>query len=140
VARNVIREDMADISVSIEGQPYGDSWNEAEGGNLSADSQKARAGGMGHEESAGGPASRGDLTVRIEFTDIVATWHPAFEEAVINSASIKVGLAWLGKNRIPLGTSTTRRGTVKEANLPDMGGGASVALYELVVDCDELAV
>lgn len=134
-----IREDMADIRVTLNGLPYGDSWKEAEGGNLEADASKARAGGMGREVSAGGPASRSDLTVRTNMSDVVATWHPSFEDAVGNG-DVRVSVNWLGKNRVPLGTSTTRRGTLKAANLPDVGGGAEVGMYEIVVDCDELAV
>lgn len=133
-----IREDQADIRVSLDGVPYGDSWKEAEGGNLEADSQKARPGGMGRESSAGGPSSRGDLTVRIPFTDVVATWHPTFENGV-GWIPVRVTLAWLNPDRTPTGTTSTRRGTLKAANLPDMGGGAAVSSYEIVVDCDELA-
>lgn len=133
-----IREDMADIRVSLNGQPFGDSWKEAEGGNLEADASKARPGGMGREVSAGGPASRGDLTVRTNMTDVTATWVPTFENQVGNG-EVKVSLFWLGRDRVPLGTSTTRRGTLKACNPPDMGGGAAVGMFEIVVDCDELA-
>lgn len=133
-----IREDQADIRVSLEGVPYGDSWKEAEGGNLEADSAKARPGGMGREVSAGGPASRSDLTVRTNMSDVVATWHPTFE-AGVGWQPVRVTLAWLNPDRTPTGATTTKRGTLKAANLPDMGGGADVALYEIVVDCDELA-
>lgn len=133
-----IREDQADIRVSLNGIPFGDSWKEAEGGNLEADDAKARPGGMGREVSAGGPASRADLTVRTNMTDVVATWHPTFE-AAIGFGDVRVTLAWLNPDRSPNGVTTTRRGTLKSANLPDMGGGADVAMYEVVVSCDELA-
>ena len=133
-----IREDQADIRVSLNGTPFGDSWNEAEGGNLEADSAKARAGGMGREVSAGGPASRGDLTVRINHSDVVATWLPVFE-SFVGWGPIRVTLAWLNPDRTPTGTTTTRRGTLKAVNTPDMGGGADVSQFEIVVDCDELA-
>jgi hypothetical protein len=133
-----IREDQAFISVSVEGVPYGGSWTEAEGGNLEADDAKTRPGGMGREVSAGGPASRDDLTVRIQMSDIVALWHPHFEN-LTGWGRVKVGLAWLGPNRVPLGTGITRVGTVKAPNLPDMGGGSDVGMYELVVSCDEQA-
>lgn len=133
-----IREDQAFISVSVEGVPYGGSWTEAEGGNLEADDAKTRPGGMGREVSAGGPASRDDLTVRIQMSDIVATWHPHFEN-VCGWGRVKVGVSWLGPNRVPYGTGITRVGVVKATNLPDMGGGSDVGLYELVVSCDEQA-
>lgn len=141
----IIREDMADISVSVDLNgtgawvPYGESWNEAEGGNLEADTAKARGGGMGDETDVGGPASRDDLTVRINMSDIVALWHVDFENGC-GVARAKVGLSWLGPNKVPLGTGTTRVGTIKAPNLPDMGGGSDVAMYELVIGMDQSAV
>jgi hypothetical protein len=131
-----IREDMASISVSVEGVPYGGSWAEAEGGNLEADDAKARPGGMGFEVSAGGPASRDDLTVRTHMTDATAPWIPTLEDLVGNGA-VRVGIAWMGTNRSPLGSGLTKRGTLKAVNVPDMGSGADVGMLELVVSCDE---
>lgn len=136
--RSIIREDQADIHVTVDGKAYGDSWNTAAGGNLEADAQKARAGGMGQEVSVGGPASRQDLTIGINMSDIVATWHPELENKV-GHGEVKVSLAWLNQERVPTGVVSTRKGTLQAANLPDMGTGASVARYELVIDCDEQA-
>jgi hypothetical protein len=136
--RSIIREDQADIRVSIDGKSYGDSWNSAQGGNLDADSQKARAGGMGKEMSVGGPASRGDLTVGINMSDIVAGWHPELESKV-GHGEVTVSLHWLDQEGNHTGAVTTRKGVVDQANLPDMGTGNAVAQYELVVDCDEQA-
>jgi hypothetical protein len=133
-----IREDQADIRVKIAGKTYGDSWKQAAGGNLEADSQKTRPGGMGKEVSVGGPASRGDLTVEIQMSDIVATWHPEIESKIGND-DVHVSLAWLGPDRVPTGVVSRRTGTLKAANLPDMGGGNAVAMYQVVVDCDEQA-
>lgn len=133
-----IREDMADIRVSLDGTPFGDSWKECEGGNLEGDMAKARPGGMGREQAAGGPASRGDLTVRTNMSDVVATWHPTFENGV-GWKPVRVTLAWLNPDRTPTGMTSTRRGVLMAANLPDMGGGADVAMYEIVMSCDELA-
>src|SRR4051794_6541107 len=123
--RIIIREDQAAIHVTIDGKPYGDSWNTAAGGNLAADAQKARAGGMGQEVSVGGPASRGDLTVGIHMSDIVATWHPEIENKV-GHGEVKVSLVWLDQQRVPTGMVSTRSGTLQAANLPDMGSGAAV--------------
>src|SRR3954463_5503004 len=143
-----VREDMASISVSVEGVPYGGSWGEAEGGNLEADDAKGRPGGMGREGSGGGgsarewppgaPASRDDLTVRTHLTDVTATWIPTLENLVGNGAA-RVGIAWLGTNRTPLGSGITKRGTLKAVNAPDMGSGADVGMLELVISCDEQA-
>lgn len=136
--RSIIREDQADIRVKVGGKSYGDSWNTAEGGNLEADAQKARAGGMGKEVSVGGPASRGDLTVGINMSDVVAGWHAEIENKV-GPGEVQVSLAWLDQERVPTGVVSTRTGTLKAANLPNMGDGHAVGRYELVVDCDEQA-
>lgn len=133
-----IREDEADISVTLEGVIYGDSWKEYAGGNLDTNDAKARPGGMGHEVSAGGTASRGDLTVRTNHTDITATWLPIFE-SLCGYGRVKVGIGWLGPNRVPLGTGFTRVGTLKAVNPPDMGASSDVGMFEIVVSCDELA-
>lgn len=133
-----IRADMADIRVTVNGVPYGDSWAEAEGGNLAADIAKVFPGGMLDEVSAGGRPSRDDMTVRIPFSDVVAIWHSTFE-SVVGDADVTVSLHWLGRNKIPLGTSTTRKGTLQGANLPNSGGGSDVGQYELVLSCDQAA-
>jgi hypothetical protein len=133
-----IREDMATINVKLNGVPYGDTWKEAEGGNLEAEVAKARPGGMGRETSAGGPASRQDLTVRVNFTDVSATWVPPFEDEV-GVGDVEVTFGWLNRRRAPLGITTTRKGILQAANVPNVGTGSDVGLFEIVVDCDELA-
>jgi hypothetical protein len=133
-----IREDQADIRVSVNGVPYGDTWNTYEGGDLEADDAKGRAGGMGKQVSAGGPAARSDVTVGIELTDIVAGWHPALEAAV-GGGKARVSLHFLGPDRLPNGQTHTVTGTLKAANLPTMGDGSDIANYQLVVSCDEQA-
>jgi hypothetical protein len=132
-----IREDMATINVKLNDNPYGDTWKEAEGGNLEADVAKARPGGMGREVSAGGPASRQDLTVRVNLTDLTATWFGDFENEV-GVGGVEVVFNWLDRRRVPLGISTVRKGILQAANLPNIGTGADVGLLEIVVDCDEV--
>lgn len=135
----LIREDQADITVFVNNVQYGDSWNGAEGGDLESDSQKGRAGGMGDEVSAGGPSSRTDLELTIQFSDLVATWHDALELAVRYDYPVKVVLNWLNRDRTPNGRTTTRTGTAKAARLPTTTGNA-VGTYTFVVDCDEVAL
>jgi hypothetical protein len=131
-----IREDQAEISVIIEGTPYGGSWKECEGGNLEADTAKVRPGGMGMEQDAGGLPSRGDMTVRIPMSDVVALWVPT-HEGLCGWADVTIGLSWLGPNKIPLGTKTSRFGTLKAVNLPNMGAGGDVGMYEIIVGMNE---
>jgi hypothetical protein len=142
----LIREDQAAITVSLNANgdgrtwtPIGPtSWVSAEGGVLEADDAKTRAGGMGREVSAGGPASRNDLTVKTQFTDVLALAHPGIENC-IGSGRIKVGLSYLNPDRTPNGQGRTLQGSVKSAAEPDMGTGSAVGEYTVVVSCDELA-
>lgn len=134
------REDMADIRVSVDGVPYGDSWFSVEGGNLEADDSKTRPGGMGSEVSLGGPASRDDVTVETQLTDIVIGWHKTLEQKVSEGAPTKVSYTFLSRLKQPVGASHTVVGTLKSAKLPDMDTGSSdAAMYSIVISCDEQA-
>jgi hypothetical protein len=135
-----VREDMADIRVSVDGVPYGDSWYSAEGANLEADDSHTRPGGMGYEVSLGGPASRDDYTIETQLTDVVMGWHKTLEQKVGESAPAKVGITFLNRLRQPVGASHTVVGTLKSARLPDMDtGGNDAAMYQIIVSCDERA-
>lgn len=135
-----IREDQASITVTVDNVAYGASWASAEGANLEADDSKTRPGGMGREVSAGGPASRDDLTVETQFTDVVAGWHRRLEGRVGNGR-VNVTIAWMTPEREPTGVSHIVTGTLKRAAAPDMNSEESgVGRYQIVVSCDELAV
>jgi hypothetical protein len=133
-----IREDQADIRVWVDNVPYGDSWRTAEGAVLEADGAKTRPGAMGREVSAGGPASRGDLTVTTQFTDVMAAFHPVLESKV-GYGRVKVGVSWLRPDRTPTGYGKTVQGTLIRAASPDHGDGSGVGMYTIVVSCDEQA-
>jgi hypothetical protein len=136
--RKWIRDDQADIRVSFEGTPYGDSWKQVAGGNLSADDTKVRPGGMGREQAAGGPASRGDLTVEIPQDDTTVAWIANLEE-MVGWGEAKVAVNFLKKPGEPNGVTRNRTGIVKEVNPADMGGGTGVGMLSVVITCDELA-
>jgi hypothetical protein len=138
MARKWIRDDQADIRVTFEGTPYGDSWKQVAGGNLTADDAKVRPGNMGREQAAGGPASRGDLTVEIPFDDVTANWVSGIE-AMVGWGEAKVAVNFLRANRDPTGVSRNRTGIIKECNPPDMGGTNGVGMLSVVISCDELA-
>jgi hypothetical protein len=79
--RSIIREDQADIRVTIDGKSYGDSWNRRRAAT-STPTPRRPVPAAWARRSVGGPASRGDLTVGINMSDIVATWHPELESKV----------------------------------------------------------
>jgi hypothetical protein len=135
-----IRQDQADIRVSVDGQPFGEAWFSVEGGNLASDESKTRPGGMGSEVSLGGPSSRDDVTVQIQLSDIVIGWHKTLEAKVQQDAPVKVAYTFLNRLKQPTGASHTVTGTLKSAFLPDMDGGSSdPAMYTIIVGADEQA-
>jgi hypothetical protein len=134
-----IRQDMADIRVSVGGKSYPLSWAEVEGGlGLESDDSKTRPGGMGSEVSVGGPSSRDDVQVRTQFTDVVAGWDKEFEAAVQRDDRMSVRLAFLGPNKVPNGRTKTLVGIIKANTPPDFASDeGEVGMYELTMSADE---
>jgi hypothetical protein len=94
---------------------------------------------MGFEVDAGGPASRSDITCTIELTDVVVGWHKTLEN-LAGEGRAKIGLTFItGVARTPTGESQTYIGTLKQASLPNFGGGAGVGMYTIVVAANERA-
>jgi hypothetical protein len=138
----LIREDQADIHVTIDGVPYGGSWSTFEGAGLEAQDAKTRPGNMGRQVAAGGPAERDDVTVTIAFDDVVAGWHSTLESK-IGWARASVGVSFVhrtGAGVVGLNRKSTVKGILKRATLPDMdSNGSDVAFYTVVVSLDEQA-
>jgi hypothetical protein len=108
-----ITGNQADIRVSVDGVPFGDSWRHIDGANLTADVGKTRPGGMGREVAVpGGSASRDDVTVAYQF---------------------------LGPDRVPVGPTHTVKGVLSGCSLPEFeSGDGDVGDYEITVVLDEL--
>jgi hypothetical protein len=138
-----IRQDQADIRVSVDGVAYGDgnSWVTVAGGKVTAPGAKTRPGGMGREVELGGPATRSDATVTIQHSDILASQHPTLQ-AKIGRGRARVSVQFLDNYGSALsGASETVQGVLKGAEMPDMNGEATgaVGMYTITVGCDELA-
>lgn len=138
-----IRQDQADIRVSVDGVAYGDgnSWVTLTGGKVTAPGAKTRPGGMGREVELGGPATRSDAVVTIQHSDILAGQHPTLSSK-IGRGRARVSIQFLDNygNALP-GASETVVGILKGAEIPDMNGEATgaVGMYQITVGCDELA-
>lgn len=132
------REDTCQITVSLDGTAVMPGlWATAEGGDLEADSQKTRAGGLGDEESIGGPSSRNDMTATIQLSDLSAKWINAFEDA---NGKKKMGIKvdFRDPEATAVQDSIQRKGTVKGVATPDMDiNGSAVTFLSVVMDCDE---
>lgn len=139
-----IREDMALITLSFPAPPpgyappKGYSWSTYSGGELAADNAKTRPGGMGREVSAGGPGSRGDVTLTTQLTDLNWAWIDALD-GVVGSIDAKCVIGVNYKpGRAAVGAGFTRNGMVTSVNPPDFdSNGNEVTFLEVVISCNE---
>ena len=138
-----IRQDQADIRVSVDGVAYGDgnSWVTVAGGKVTSPGAKTRPGGMGREVEVGGPGTRSNATVTIQNSDIMAAQHATLESK-IGRGLARVSIQFLDNygQAIP-GASETLKGILLGAELPDLNGEATGAMgmYTITVGADELA-
>ena len=138
-----VRQDQADIRVSVDGVAYGDgnSWVTVAGGKVTAPGAKTRPGGMGKEIEIGGPATRSNPTVTTQMSDIMAAQHPTLE-GKIGRGQAKVSIQFLDNygHALP-GASETLKGILLGAELPDLNGEATGAMgmYTITIGADELS-
>jgi hypothetical protein len=94
---------------------------------------------MGYEIELGGPATRSDVTITTQNSDIMTGQHPTLESKV-GRGRARIAVQWLDINRKKRDRRFTLVGRVKEASLPDANGlQPNVGMYTLVVSCDEKA-
>lgn len=136
-----IRDDEADIRLSVNGKPYFGSWATYDGGDLAAASNKTRTGGMGRQKAIGGPAERSDITLTIQFDDVVAGFHNELEHLTGNGNAV-VSVQFLNPDRTAIpGAHYTRTGKLGGTNLPkpDANGTGAQGFYTAIIQADELA-
>lgn len=135
---NYTREDQVDIRVTLDGVPYGASWDSISGGATDANTVKIRVGGK--EIDIGGPATRGDLTVGIQLSDIVAAWIRTFDSRS-GRGVLKVSASLLDADLNVIWGPYTRTGRVKgTTGIPDMDKANSspgAAKFSFVMSCNE---
>lgn len=134
------REDEVTISVTLDGAkfpPGGGSWDSVAGGERDANTVKIRIGGR--EIDIGGPSSRGDLTVGIQMSDVVASWFRTFDSRSGKGAmNVSVSITD-GDGRIVSGPFTYA-GTLKTTTRPDLDNSNSspgAAKFQAVMSCHE---
>lgn len=136
-----IRDDEADIRLSVNDKPYFGSWASYDGGDLTSTSNKTRRGGMGRQKAIGGPSERSDITLTIQFDDVVAGYHNELEGLTGNGDAV-VSVQFLNADRSPIpGAHFTRTGKVGGTNLPkpDANGTGTQGFYTVIIHADELA-
>lgn len=135
-----IRNDQADIYLTVAGVQYGGTWATYSGGAVSATDAKTRSGGMGKEKSIGGPATRSDVTITIQEDETVLGWHPTLESLVGRGDIVAlVSVQYLQPNtHVMQGAKFGRRGTLKEAMLADKTyADGNASFYTVTVSADE---
>lgn len=136
------RQDQERVTVVLKG-PTGEVlnlgvWQAFQGGAVEAQSTKNRQGGMGDEESLGGPKSRGSITVSRIFDferDL-----PVFKKVDnwAGSAQVSLGRQKLKTDRTAFGNPLNYTGVLMKVIPPDSdSNGSEKAEWQLEIDADE---
>jgi hypothetical protein len=132
------REDQIDIRVTLDGAPYGGSWDSISGGDKDSNTVKIRV--KGKEIDIGGPATRADLTVGIQLSDQTAAWIRTFDSRC-GKGALKVSASLLDGDLNVIWGPFTRTGTVKgTTGIPDMDKANSspgAAKFLFTMSCHE---
>jgi hypothetical protein len=119
----------------------GAPWNMYSGGELTATDAKVRAGSMGAETSNGGPASRSDGSMSINWSDTVIAQFQAIENRV-GKGKIIVSAVWLDGEGVKLttkGSTMSRSGTLLSASSPEYdANGNAVGMFTVTFGLDEV--
>ncbi len=133
-----IRENQADIRLTVDGVSFFGSWATYSGGDLTAAEAKTRPGAMGKEVSIGGPASRGDITITIQWDEIILASFNDLESRV-GSGDAKVSVNWLDRKGVAIpGALFAKTGTLKSVSDPNYDtNGNAVGMLTAVIGADE---
>lgn len=132
-----MRTDQELVSVRVEDIDCG-TFQTFSGGGSAADDTKNRPGGMGPEESLGGPVSRDAFTVgRLYKLERDHTLYKKLD-ALTGSGRVVVSRQKLNRNKSPFGDPITYTGTLIKVTPPDHDSNASDrAEFTLEVSADE---
>lgn len=131
------RVDQESIHVVVDGDDLG-IFQTFEGGAAVADDTKNRPGGMGQEESLGGPVSRDPFTVG-RIYDLERD-HLAMKrlDGKVGSAKGSVSRTKLDRNRNPIGSPISYTGILIKYVMPDADSNSSDrAEFQLEFSADE---
>ena len=132
-----MRTDQEKVDVRVDDMDLG-TFQTFSGGGTAADDTKNRPGGMGPEESLGGPVSRDAFTVGRLYK--LERDHPIFKtlDAKTGSARVIAVRQKLNKDRSAFGDPITYTGTLIKVTPPDHDSNASDrAEFSLEVSADE---
>jgi hypothetical protein len=132
-----MRTDQERVTVRVDDLDLG-VFQTFSGGGTAADDTKNRPGGMGPEESLGGPVSRDAFTVGRLYK--LERDHALYKklDALTGSARVVAVRQKLNRDRTPFGDPITYTGTLIKVTPPDHDSNASDrAEFTLEVSADE---
>lgn len=131
------RVDQERVSVTINGIKLG-VFDSFAGGAAKAEDTKNRPGGMGPEESLGGPVSRDAFTVGRLYN--LERDHPRMKEldGMVGSGRVVAVRQKLNKDKSPAGDPITYTGTMMDYTMPDHDSNSGdKAVFTIEVSADE---
>jgi hypothetical protein len=130
------RQDTWLVSLSIDGRDL-EVWDTLDGGEIDSDESKYRPGGMAAEVSLGGSRTVGNITLQRNY-DYLRD-HPLLSWLIdrVGAGRCAIGRQPLDLNRIPQGSPTTYKGTLKTVTPPGIDSMSNdPALIELEITVD----
>jgi hypothetical protein len=131
------REDQIDVRVTLDGVPYGDSWDAITGGEGDSNPVKIRVGGK--EINIGGPGTRADVQASIQMSDIVAGWIKTFDRRK-GKGALKIAWSITDADYNILQGPFSYTGMLKTCTRPDMDRSNSspgAAKFTITLSPDE---
>lgn len=134
-----LREDQWAIHVDVDGVSLPTKpWSSMEGGDIEAKGTKTRPGGMADEETLGGPQSRTDATVMIQYSnDVLHPLVPKLQQAC-GSRATSISYTPLDGDGNPNGETHTITGKLDTVHEPkkDSNSPSNAAFLSLIISCN----
>jgi hypothetical protein len=118
------RQDMERCEVSVDGIPLG-IFDTFSGGEADSDDTKHRSGGMGDEESLGGPRTRANFTVSRLYRLERDHGQAKMLDAAVGRGEVVAVRTMLDRDKVPFGDPITFTGTLKTFNHPEHDANSS---------------
>lgn len=131
------RTDQERVTVNVAGKDLG-VFDMFSGGAAKAEATKHRPGGMGPEESLGGPRSRDDFTLQRNYKLERDHGLAKFLDDQVGEGKVVATRTMLGRDRTPSGEPITFTGTLMGFVHPDHDSSSSdKKMVQLEVSADE---
>lgn len=134
----------ARITATLDGVPVPVVWDEFEGGDVTAEVRKYRAGGHGKERARGGQKTTEDVTIRVGFDPLVQIPLPGGAVSLLGArrrvgrGQLEISLRMLDANSNPTGEIDTYTGVLAGVVRPTHESTTDeTAMVEWTMSADE---